>query len=57
MSDKAKLIVLMALTSAPVAATVTGALGAVTVYLLGGPLWAAFGIGWLGFLVTLWGHK
>lgn len=41
---------------APVAAIITGALGALSVHLLGGPTWAVFGLGWLGLLVTLWGH-
>lgn len=41
---------------AMVVSLVTGAIGALSVHLLGGPAWAAFGVGWLGFLVTLWAH-
>ena len=43
--------------SGPIGAIISGVLGGATaVYMLGGPTWAAFGIGWIGFLLILWGH-
>jgi hypothetical protein len=41
----------------PASAVITGVAGGLSVSFLGGPAWAAFAVGWLGFLVKLWGLR